>query len=145
MAKKVVSLALHKKKPIKNTTTRRHLKSVFKKFFNYMKSDTFMYAPLASPHSYLTFPPPPFDEPMKKKGVLQDDANYLKSDCYMYAPLVESAIGEKNGGVCEERREESRRAEEKIPDRCSDIEYHNPVRRQRVVLGRTMLQKETVK
>lgn len=57
MAKKVVSVALHKKKPIKHSNKRKKLKYVFKKILNYMKSDTYMFSPLVYRQSYLTSAP----------------------------------------------------------------------------------------
>ncbi|KAG8372476.1 hypothetical protein BUALT_Bualt12G0070100 [Buddleja alternifolia] len=100
MAKKVVSFALHKtkKKPIKHSSSKgQNLKLMLNKIINYMKSDTYMFAPLVYPQSSLTSSPPSFAgevsfeiEPIKKKEkrLVKDVENYLKCDCYMYAPLL---------------------------------------------------------
>ncbi|XP_073014799.1 uncharacterized protein [Primulina eburnea] len=101
MTKKVVCFAptLHKKKPIKRSNKRTRLRTIFRKFFNYIKSDTYMFSPLISPQSSATFTPDSlgegFGEPIKKKEkrLVQELDQYLKCDCYMYAPMVlDSAV-----------------------------------------------------
>lgn len=49
MAKKVPSIALHKKKPIKNNNKMKKVRPIFKKIWDYFKSDSYMFAPLLSP------------------------------------------------------------------------------------------------
>ncbi|KZV35660.1 hypothetical protein F511_29596 [Dorcoceras hygrometricum] len=56
MAKRVVSSVLQRKKPIQKkpiqrTNKRRRLRSIFRKIFDYMKSDTYMFSPLLHPQS----------------------------------------------------------------------------------------------
>lgn len=116
MTKKVVSFAstLHKKKPIKRSNKRTRLRTIFRKFFNYMKSDTYMFSPLISPQSSDTFTPDSlgegFGEPIKKKEkkLVQELDQYLKCDCYMYAPMVlDSAVETTSAptGVRSQRKE----------------------------------------
>ncbi|KAK7388434.1 hypothetical protein VNO78_23250 [Psophocarpus tetragonolobus] len=85
-------LRVQKKKPIK----RRGRKVLLEKVLNYLKSDTFMYAPLlSSPLS--DFPSlNAFPYSAKVSGVeskipvkaKKTFGEYLKSDVYMYAPLL---------------------------------------------------------
>ncbi|XP_075492150.1 uncharacterized protein LOC142530275 isoform X1 [Primulina tabacum] len=88
MTMKVVSYA---KKPIKRSNKRRRLRTVFRKFLNYMKSDTYMFSPLISPQSSATFSPASLGEGLGEPTKEQD--KYLKCDCFMYAPMVlDSAV-----------------------------------------------------
>ncbi|KAI3444089.1 hypothetical protein Pfo_000754 [Paulownia fortunei] len=170
MAKKVVSVALHKKKPVKHSNRRTKLKTVFKKILNYMKSDTYMFAPLVYPQSYLTSFPASFgemsSEPIEKKEkkkLAQDVKDYLKCDCYMYAPFVMDSASDSasppkgdrcrgkadTGSVCDQmepRMEETTRQDENTPNSFREIDHddsYNPVRR--IVVKHNLLQKETVK
>ncbi|KAK7347655.1 hypothetical protein VNO80_22192 [Phaseolus coccineus] len=86
-------LRVQKKKPIK----RRGMKVFIKKVFDYLKSDTFMYAPLLSPlpsHAFNALPASPakeleFQKPVKEKQCFgKQVGEYLKSDDYMYDPLL---------------------------------------------------------
>ncbi|CAJ1944920.1 unnamed protein product [Sphenostylis stenocarpa] len=86
-------LRVQKKKPIKH----RGRKVLLKKVLDYLKSDTFMYAPLLSPLPSLafnSFPPSPakvaeFQKPVKEKQWFWKQVReYLKSDDYMYNPLL---------------------------------------------------------
>ncbi|CAA2957119.1 Hypothetical predicted protein [Olea europaea subsp. europaea] len=93
MAKKVPSIALHKKKPIKNNNKRKKVRPIFKKIWDYFKSDSYMFAPLLSPTP--SFNVEGYDyEPIKenkkksKTKFLWEFVDYMKSDCYLYAPLV---------------------------------------------------------
>ncbi|EYU37114.1 hypothetical protein MIMGU_mgv1a015423mg [Erythranthe guttata] len=61
MAKKVVSFSLHKtkknKQPIKTGANKgKKLKIVFKKIIDYLKSDTYMFAPLLNHHPQSSLP-----------------------------------------------------------------------------------------
>ncbi|XP_073305302.1 uncharacterized protein [Primulina huaijiensis] len=110
MTMKVVSCA---KKPIKRSNKRR-LRTVFRKFLNYMKSDTYMFSPLISPQSSATFSPASLGkgsgEPTKKHD------KYLKCDSFMYAPMVlDSAVETTNAltGVHSHRKED--------PSVCCDL------------------------
>ncbi|KAI4344352.1 hypothetical protein L6164_011587 [Bauhinia variegata] len=89
-----VRVGVVKKKPLK-----RAKKRLMKKIVDYLKSDTFMYAPLVSPLPS-DFCPPPITLPSvakvvelkksikEKKRLVEQVGVYLKSDVYMYAPLV---------------------------------------------------------
>ncbi|XP_027333165.1 uncharacterized protein LOC113848014 isoform X2 [Abrus precatorius] len=87
---KRVRLRIQKKKPIK----RSGRKLLLKKVFDYLNSDTFMYAPLISslPSDFLSsnaFPSSAkvvdLKKPSKERQWLRE---YLKSDVYMYDPLL---------------------------------------------------------
>ncbi|XP_020231321.1 uncharacterized protein LOC109811883 [Cajanus cajan] len=81
-------LRVQKKKPIKRSSRR---KVSLRKVLDYLKSDTFMYAPLLSPlpssHAFNTFPSEVVElkKPVKERQWLGE---YLISDVYMYAPLL---------------------------------------------------------
>ncbi|KAK4415119.1 hypothetical protein Salat_2619100 [Sesamum alatum] len=98
MGRKAVSVAdaLHmKKKPIlKRSSSRRKqlIRTAFKKVFNYMKSDTYMFAPLLYPQHPRTSSSVSFGEVVElfepiKKELGKDVEEYLRCDCYMYSPL----------------------------------------------------------
>ncbi|KAJ1433550.1 hypothetical protein SESBI_06088 [Sesbania bispinosa] len=90
-----VRLGVQKKKPIK----RRGRKPSLNKFFDYLKSDTFMYASLLSsrPSDFPSTNTFPFSaqvvelkNPIKESQLLQEQVgDYLKSDVYMYEPLLD--------------------------------------------------------
>ncbi|XP_075492158.1 uncharacterized protein LOC142530275 isoform X2 [Primulina tabacum] len=104
MTMKVVSYA---KKPIKRSNKRRRLRTVFRKFLNYMKSDTYMFSPLISPQSSATFSPASLGEGLGEPTKEQD--KYLKCDCFMYAPMVlDSAVETTSAptGVHSQRKED---------------------------------------
>ncbi|KAL2338576.1 hypothetical protein Fmac_013022 [Flemingia macrophylla] len=84
-------LKVQKKKPIKCRSRR---KLSLRKVLDYLKSDTFMYAPLLSPlpssHAFNAFPSKVVElkKPVKRsQGFGEQVGEYLKSDVYMYAPL----------------------------------------------------------
>ncbi|XP_027918159.1 uncharacterized protein LOC114177108 isoform X2 [Vigna unguiculata] len=86
-------LRVQKKKPIK----RRGRKVFLKMVLNYLKSDTFMYAPLLSSlpcHAFNAFPSSPakeleFPKAEKEKRCFgKQVGEYLKSDDYMYDLLL---------------------------------------------------------
>ncbi|KAL6525429.1 hypothetical protein OROHE_015736 [Orobanche hederae] len=172
MAKKVVSVALHQKKtmkkPIKHSSKTRKLKALLRNVLCYLKSDTYMFAPLLYPHSSsLTSSPDPFGEmffePMnkkEKKNLAENVKDYLKRDCYMYAPILvlkdtvsDSATlpigdqcGEKAGVGGDVGDHMELRTEETTMNSFRELENEdisNPTRR--IVVERNMLQKETVK
>ncbi|CAK9140297.1 unnamed protein product [Ilex paraguariensis] len=91
MAKMVVSsLGVHKKNPMKRTKKKRLLEKVV----DYLKSDSYLFAPLLSSSPTKTISATqsgieikkPFEE--ENKNLLIKVGEYLKSDCYMYAPLI---------------------------------------------------------
>ncbi|CAA0826888.1 Unknown protein [Striga hermonthica] len=161
MAKKVTSVALHAKKkktPIKkNLGKAKKLGKVVENVFNYMRSDTYMFAPLIS------FNPTPFPDSFggfvekEKKKLGKNVKEYLKSDCYMYASIA--SVSPLKGHECEEKvdiditgNETESRVEElnKQPDSTMDRrkeiengEIHN--RANRVVVKHNLLHRETVK
>ncbi|KEH32579.1 hypothetical protein MtrunA17_Chr4g0073221 [Medicago truncatula] len=82
-------LRVQNKKPIK----RSGKKPLVKKFLDYLKSDTFLYAPLLSPQpSGSGFPSPnnfkvvELKRPIKERHWFNE---YLKSQGYMYDPVIE--------------------------------------------------------
>ncbi|KAG2407663.1 hypothetical protein LR48_Vigan541s001100 [Vigna angularis] len=86
-------LRVQKRKPIK----RRGTKVFLKKVLDYLKSDTFMYAPLLSSlpcHAFDAFPSSPakeleFQKAEKERRCFgKQVGKYLKSDDYMYDPLL---------------------------------------------------------
>ncbi|CAL5376516.1 unnamed protein product [Camellia sinensis] len=91
MDKIVISLGVHKK-------FKKHSKKkgLLKKVIHYLKSDTYMFAPLVSPQPSDFLPRntlPTGVEIMKSskekdQKLLKKVGEYLKSDCYMYAPLI---------------------------------------------------------
>ncbi|TKY54638.1 hypothetical protein E2542_SST19050 [Spatholobus suberectus] len=87
-------LRVQKKKPIK----RSGRKVLLKNLLDYLKSDTFMYAPLLSPlpsDVFNAFPSSPakvgeFKKPAKENQRFGEQVGeYLKSDVYMYDPLID--------------------------------------------------------
>ncbi|PSS04314.1 ATP-dependent RNA helicase [Actinidia chinensis var. chinensis] len=95
MAKRVISLGVHKRKPKKHHKKKR----LFKKIVDYLKSDSYMFAPLVSsqPSGFSTTDPSPISptgvetkkpSEEKNKKLLKKVEDYLKSDSYMYAPLI---------------------------------------------------------
>ncbi|KAL7193698.1 hypothetical protein ACSBR2_025335 [Camellia fascicularis] len=91
MDKIVISLGVHKK--LKKHSKK---KGLLKKLIHYLKSDTYMFAPLVSPQPSDFLPTntlPTGVEIMKSskekdQKLLKKVGEYLKSDCYMYAPLI---------------------------------------------------------
>lgn len=74
--------AVHlKKKPMKKK------KQLFNKVLDYLKSDTFMFAPLCS-SSRFSSSSSSSDKLFHKKELVTKIGDYLKADTYMYAPLV---------------------------------------------------------
>ncbi|XP_073269229.1 uncharacterized protein [Primulina huaijiensis] len=169
MTKKVVSFAStlnHKKKPIKRINKRTRLRTISRKFFNYIKSDTYMFSPLISPQSSAIFTPGDgFGEPIKKKEkkLVQELDQYLKCDCYMYAPMVlDSAVettstaptvrsqSKENpsirGNVIEHRSEKTMRDNGNRMDDFREVaccDCCTPTRR--VAIKHALARKETVK
>ncbi|CAL5328420.1 unnamed protein product [Camellia sinensis] len=90
MDKIVISLGVHKK------IKKHSKKGLLKKVIHYLKSDTYMFAPLVSPQSSDFLPTNTLPtgveimKPSKEKNqkLLKKVGEYLKSDCYMYAPLI---------------------------------------------------------
>ncbi|WJX91192.1 hypothetical protein P8452_73004 [Trifolium repens] len=86
-----IRLRVQNKKPIK----RSGKKTLVKKLLDYLKSDTFLYAPLLSPDQPSVFPSSnsfkvvELRKPIKEKHWFQD---YLKSQGYMYDPVLELPI-----------------------------------------------------
>ncbi|XP_075491505.1 uncharacterized protein LOC142529763 isoform X2 [Primulina tabacum] len=127
MTKKVVSFASthHKKKPIKRSNKRN--RTIFRKFFNYIKSDTYMFSPLISPQSSATFTPDSlgegFGEPIKRKEkkLVQELDQYLKCDCYMYAPMVLDSAVETTSAPTEVRSQ----SKENPSIRCNMIGHRS--------------------
>ncbi|XP_004507788.1 uncharacterized protein [Cicer arietinum] len=80
-------LRVQNKKPIK----RSGRKPLVKKFFDYLKSDTFMYAPLVSPQPSVLPSPNAFKVVELKRPIKEKHwfGEYLKSHGYMYDPLLE--------------------------------------------------------
>ncbi|GER52095.1 ribosomal RNA small subunit methyltransferase I, partial [Striga asiatica] len=164
MAKKVTSVALHakkKKNPIqKNIGKTKKLGKVLENVFNYMKSDTYMFAPLISPHPFYPTPSPDsfggFDQKEKKK-LGESVKEYLKSNCYMYAsiasasPLKGHECEEKvdinnTGNQTESRVEELNKQTDSTMNKCREIENGEiPNRTNRVVVKHNLLHRETVK
>ncbi|KAL2232727.1 uncharacterized protein LOC105155636 [Sesamum indicum] len=165
---KAVSDALHiKNKPIlKRRSRRKQLTTAFKKVFNYMKSDTYMFAPLAYPQPRHTSSSVSFDgevvsfEPIKgkEKELVKDVEEYLRCDCYMYSPLFldsDSRIvgvgGRRKGDigttVCDEIEpavEERRRQDQDSTNSLGETDdTYNPVRR--IAVRHIMLRKENLK
>ncbi|KAL0453843.1 UNVERIFIED_CONTAM: hypothetical protein Slati_1362400 [Sesamum latifolium] len=164
---KAVSDALHtKNKPIlKRRSRRKQLTTAFKKVFNYMKSDTYMFAPLVYPQPRHTSSSVSLGEVVsfepikgKDKELVKDVEEYLRCDCYLYSPLfVDSAprsvgVGGRRkvdiGTLCgemepavEERRRQGQ--DSTISLRETDDDSYNPLRR--VAVRHIMLQKENVK
>ncbi|KAK4404443.1 hypothetical protein Sango_0812900 [Sesamum angolense] len=167
---KAVSDALHtkNKRILKRRSRRKQLTTAFRKVFKYMKSDTYMFAPVIYPQprhtsssvssagEVVSF------EPIKgkEKELVKDVEEYLRCDCYMYSPLfVDSAPrilgvgGRKKGDigttVCDEMElaavEERRRQDQDSMNslRETDDSYNNPVRR--IAVRHIMLRKENVK
>lgn len=94
MAKRV-SLGVKKKRPIKRSKNR-----FLKKLFDYLASDSHMFAPLISPPSSDSSADKEFCSsasdvetisPLKQKNkkLLKKVEEYLKSDSYLYAPVVD--------------------------------------------------------
>ncbi|XP_059637568.1 uncharacterized protein LOC132279569 isoform X2 [Cornus florida] len=75
---------------------KRNKKGLLKKVVDYLKSDSYMFAPLISSPTFDFSSPTtsstgvetekPIEE--KNKKLLKKVGDYLKSDCYMYAPLL---------------------------------------------------------
>ncbi|PIN22087.1 hypothetical protein CDL12_05212 [Handroanthus impetiginosus] len=156
MAKKVVSFPLHKKQPIKHRTKRQKLKAILKKIINYMNSDTYMFAPLVCPHSYVPSSPASSGEvscePIKEKQkkLVENVEDYLKCDCYMYAPVVMNSapIGKIETRTGETIRTEgtAKGQEDNTLNRVREIGHrdgHNPMRQ--FAVEHILLPKETVK
>ncbi|XP_041021252.1 uncharacterized protein LOC121262728 [Juglans microcarpa x Juglans regia] len=83
---------VRKREPIK-----RSRKTLLKKLVDYLRSDSYMFAPLISspPKMFRSSPPPGTEvrEPMretKKKKLFKKIEEYLKSDSCMYALLLQS-------------------------------------------------------
>lgn len=88
-----------KKKPMKKHSSRKKKNQFFSKVFDYLKSDSFMFAPLFS-FQFSHFPsaesfssaPTGVEESKPKEGndnkFVSEIGDYLKSDTYLYAPLV---------------------------------------------------------
>ncbi|KAA8535451.1 hypothetical protein F0562_030454 [Nyssa sinensis] len=76
----------------------RSRKKLFKKVVDYLRSDSYMFAPLISsrpshfPSTKISFSATGIEttKPIKEnnKKLLKKFGDYLKSDCFMYAPLV---------------------------------------------------------
>ncbi|KAL0404359.1 UNVERIFIED_CONTAM: hypothetical protein Sradi_2076700 [Sesamum radiatum] len=164
---KAVTDALHtNNKPIlKRRSRRKQLTTAFKKVFNYMKSDTYMFAPVVHSQPRHTSSSVSYGEAVsfepikgKEKELVKDVEEYLRCDCYMYSPLfVDSAprivgVGGRRKGeigttVCDEMEPavgERRRHDQDSTNslRGTDDSY-NPVRR--IAVRHIMLQKENVK
>ncbi|XP_059459444.1 uncharacterized protein LOC132188996 [Corylus avellana] len=89
---KRASLGVQRRKPIK-----RSKKKLLKRVVDYLRSDSYMFAPLVSPRSK-TFRSSAIGvevkEPIKEPNnnrLLKKIGEYLKSDSYMYASLVASS------------------------------------------------------
>ncbi|OMO61059.1 hypothetical protein CCACVL1_23751 [Corchorus capsularis] len=88
---KRMSLGVQKKtKP-----TKQNKKKFLKNVLDYLKSDSYMFAPLISP-PLSGYSDTKMKEPIKgnKKRELKKDRNYMKSDTYMYAPLLPPPSGQ---------------------------------------------------
>ncbi|KAL7138003.1 hypothetical protein ABFS83_10G133200 [Erythranthe nasuta] len=172
MAKKVVSFSLHKtkknKQPVKNGgNKRKKLKIVFKKIIDYLKSDTYMFAPLLNHHPQSSLPSTfsssgePIREKEKKelfKGV-EDCLNY---DSYMYAPIANESVADSEIHPSGEGKTNTGKASNQIESRTDEttLKDANILNNNRstetevdeicapktpVVVKRNLLQRETIK
>ncbi|KAL3642992.1 hypothetical protein CASFOL_013807 [Castilleja foliolosa] len=156
MAKKLVSVSLPpKKKPFKSTNKTKRLKNVLKNVLNYMKSDTYMFAPLISSDPYNpTTPIASFGGEISCENVKE----YLKCDCYMYAPFIidsscdnpnpdqEDQCGEKAGKGCVgDHQMEPIMEETATQDGNTVREFENGDLGRRYIVKNNLLHRETVK
>ncbi|XP_009594762.1 uncharacterized protein [Nicotiana tomentosiformis] len=88
-----------KKKPMKKHSSNKKKNQLFNKVLDYLKSDSFMFAPLFSSQHFhfpsaesLSSAPTAVEESKPKEGndkkLVSEIGDYLKSDTYLYAPLV---------------------------------------------------------
>ncbi|KAF5456248.1 hypothetical protein F2P56_025750 [Juglans regia] len=90
MEKKKTLRGVQKRKP-----TKRSKKKLLKKVGDYLRSDSYMFAPLISSQSKTlrsSAERAEVREPIrenKNKSLIEKIGEYLKSDTYMYAPLVD--------------------------------------------------------
>ncbi|KAL0284789.1 UNVERIFIED_CONTAM: hypothetical protein Sangu_2809700 [Sesamum angustifolium] len=146
---KAVSDALHtKNKPmLKRRSRRKQLTTAFRKVFKYMKSDTYMFAPVIYPQpchtsssvssagEVVSFEP---NKLGKEKELVKDVEEYLRCDCYMYSPLF---LDSAPCILVEERRRQDQDSMNSLKE--TDDSYNSPVRR--IAVRHIMLQKENVK
>ncbi|KAL8040944.1 hypothetical protein ABFX02_10G133000 [Erythranthe guttata] len=168
MAKKVVSFSLHKtkknKQPVKNgANKRKKLKIVFKKIIDYLKSDTYMFAPLLNHHPQSSLPSTfsSFGEPIRekeKKELFKGVEDYLNYDSYMYAPIAKESVsdceihpsgeGKTNTGKASNQVEETTLKDANIlnNNRSTEMEVDDICApKTPVVVKRNLLQRETIK
>ncbi|XP_009798190.1 uncharacterized protein LOC107772399 [Nicotiana tabacum] len=88
-----------KKKPMKKHSSNKKKNQLFSKVLDYLKSDSFMFAPLFSSQlshfpsaESSSFAPTGIEESKPKEGndkkLVSEIGDYLKSDTYLYSPLV---------------------------------------------------------
>ncbi|KAK2985794.1 hypothetical protein RJ640_023865 [Escallonia rubra] len=87
MANNIISsLKIHKKKPMKKK------RPLFKKIADYLKSDTYLFAPLVSSVKGISNTNSGVEGENvceeNEKNLLKKVEDYLRSDVYMYAPLI---------------------------------------------------------
>ncbi|KAL7097336.1 hypothetical protein ACP275_10G138000 [Erythranthe tilingii] len=171
MAKKVVSFSLHKtkknKQPIKNgANKRKKLKIAFKKIIDYMKSDTYMFAPLLNhPQSSLPSTFSSSGEPIREKEkseLFKGVEDYLNYDSYMYAPIAKESVSDTEIHPSGEGKADTGKASNQIESRTEEttLKDANILNNNRstemevdeicapktpVVVKRNLLQRETIK
>ncbi|XP_050216152.1 uncharacterized protein LOC126667227 [Mercurialis annua] len=104
MAKKMM-LGVQKRKK----STKRNTKTLLKKVVDYLKSDSYLFAPLVSPYSQTRILASKIvsessikgirmKEKKKNKSLMEKVGEYLKSDSYLYAPMfVPQPLTSSNG------------------------------------------------